>query len=93
MANCKWHKNEEPIQDGETVGCPDCGRLIATKICSNCGQEFLDWAHRGYDDIIAGPAATSNGDFCCRACLPGIEREIERQDEEDSLEFGFDYDI
>ncbi len=80
--NCNWHRNEESIEDNQTVGCPECGRLIATTTCPKCGKEFLNWDHRGCDDIIAGPAVTSFGDFCCTACLSRLERENEEIDED-----------
>ena len=86
--DCKWHEKEEPIEEGETVGCPECGRMIATKICEACGNEFLDWSWRIWDDIMAGPAATSSGDFCCTYCLPHIEAARERQEDEDAMDYG-----
>ena len=90
--NCSWHEKETMIDPEETIGCPECGRLIATKDCETCHLTFLDWSYRGFDDIVAGPAATSNGDFCCTHCLPHIESDIEKQEEEDALDFGFECD-
>lgn len=97
MNKCEWHENESPLSPDEVAGCPECGRMIATKTCEGCGEEFYDWDHRGFDDILAGPACTSSGDFCCTYCLPHIERERERAEEEDAewdpeAEYPYDWD-
>ena len=87
--NCDWHKDEEPLSEDDPNGCPECGRMIHTKICESCGDEFLDWEYRGFDDIMAGPAVDRRGDFCCTYCLPHIEADLEQQEEEDGLDFGY----
>ncbi len=93
---CEWHKDDDPIEiDDEGLGfpgCPECGRLIATKDCRGCGKTFLDWEYSGWDDIVAGPCGTSSGDFCCTHCAPFIEAEWERQEEEDAYEFEYGED-
>jgi len=81
-ALCQWHKREEPIQDGQTPGCCNCGRLYDTKDCPGCGKEFLDWEWEGVDDVIAAPYATSSGDVYCRGCGPRIDREAEAAEED-----------
>lgn len=63
----------------EPPGCDECGRLISTIICDECGMEFLDWDDNGFDDVMAGPAITSMGDFCCKRCLTRIESEMEME--------------
>jgi hypothetical protein len=89
-SSCKWHEGEEMLAiDQDGIGCPECGRMIATQICEGCHNEYLDWLHKGWDDIIAGPAVTSSGDFCCTHCLPRIEREMEEQEEEDTYDYGW----
>jgi hypothetical protein len=78
VAACRWHQGDKPLQiadDGsDWPCCPECSRMLETKDCNGCGQTFLDWEATSWDDIIAPPAATSDGDLCCLACLPRVER-------------------
>lgn len=82
MSKCDWHKGDS--EDDVGLTCPDCSRLLATKNCEGCGKAFLDWESRGYDDIVAAPAATSSGDLVCVRCV----RDYDHEDED-----GEDYDF
>jgi hypothetical protein len=86
---CAWHEHQE----GRSVGpdddphdsCQNCSRLIETKDCEGCGLTFLDWSVKTFDDVISGPAATSDGDLVCIPCgrLHAID-ERNREDYEDA---------
>lgn len=78
---CDWHKDDEPIN--ETEHCQYCSRMLDSKTCEGCGQEFLDWSSTAFDDIIAGPCATNSGDLACIACVGRLNRDEE--DDEDML--------
>lgn len=80
-AGCAWHAKDEPVAM-EDISCPNCQRLLATRTCEACKQEFLDWGHEGFDDVLAGPCGSSQGDLCCTACIGSVERDIERADDE-----------
>ena len=81
-AGCAWHEGDDPVELNDTVSCSNCQRLLATRTCESCRQEFLDWEHEGYDDVLAGPFASSDGDLCCRGCIGSVERDIERAEGE-----------
>ncbi len=81
-ASCGWHKKEKPIKDGDTPGCCGCGAVYATRSCEKCGETFLDWKAKGYDDVIAGPCVTTSGDLYCTRCGPRHDRAQEEADED-----------
>jgi hypothetical protein len=78
---CPDHEFDKPWTGEEAPGCPECGRMINTEFCDDCRLEFMVWGG-GYDDIIAGAAADSAGDFCCVACLPFKESAMEEAESE-----------
>jgi hypothetical protein len=82
VAGCQWHAGDIPVEIDDTPSCPNCQRLLATKLCSACGEEFLDWGHLDYDDVLAGPVASSSGDLSCTGCIGQVERELERAEDE-----------
>jgi hypothetical protein len=85
---CRWHKGEPAASyepDGEAPAyCPDCGRMLETRICERCGRLFLDWQSetRG-DDILSGPLVDDSGDLCCRMCYVPDREEDEDEEEWD----------
>jgi DNA-directed RNA polymerase subunit RPC12/RpoP len=89
IEKCKWHKSEKPIEDGETVGCPNCGTMLSTKDCEGCGKEFLDWEDRSFDDIIAGPYATASGDLACMRCGPRDDGRREEAEDQEAVYYGW----
>ena len=89
MNLCEWHKDQYEID--EEIGyecCPECGRMLSQKTCTGCGKEFLDWEDEGFDDVCAAPRCTSFGDLVCSYCLPHIEREIEKMEDEEAEYWG-----
>lgn len=86
---CAWHQDDYPYESPDEVTCPECSRMIATKLCNGCGRYFIDWEYIGFDDIMAGGAATSQGDFCCTHCLPLVEQEIEESYDDWDDWYGF----
>lgn len=83
MNHCESHKDDETYDSPDAMACPECQRIIATKYCPGCNRYYIDWSNTAFDDYMAGPAATSLGDFVCMRCLPGVEREIERIEQDD----------
>lgn len=70
LALCEWHRGDMAIDwTIGGAGCPDCGNLLADRRCQNCGQDFLDWSAKGYDDIVSAPAVCEYGDLTCVRCL------------------------
>lgn len=90
--NCLWHKDDKAIEHNETVGCSECGRMIATKECGNCHKEFIDWNYKSEDDIIAPPGVTASGDFMCRICARYNDEAEERMAEEEADYFPDPYE-
>lgn len=81
---CRWHEGEEPIEEEDTPqGCPECSRLLTTRICRGCGQEFLDWEWTEPDDVVGSPCATSTGDLACSGCIGHFEARVEREEEDE----------
>lgn len=68
------HMCEE--NDGEPIGCPDCGRMI----CFDFDRSNFDVQDRAY--------VTSYGDVFCTRC--GVRYDIE-ENEDDEYDDGFDY--
>lgn len=87
---CDWHYGDEPIEADDSPGCPNCGRLLNTRTCESCHKEFLDWSASGFDDVMAGPSASSSGDLCCTGCISRVERELEEAEESDEVWHDFD---
>lgn len=85
--NCLWHNGDEPIGDDEVVGCASCGRMIATKECNHCHEEFIDWNYKYSDDLVVPPGVTASGDFMCRSCARRHDEEEERMFEEDAADY------
>lgn len=85
---CAWHEGDEPLDAQCEPGCQGCGRLLEWKTCEGCHADFLDWSVRTFDDVISGPAVTSEGDLYCIPCARQHAAAEERQAEED----GYDYD-
>lgn len=91
IVGCEWHDGEIAYYTAaeDVPYCPECGRMIAVKECGACHDTFMDWDYRSFDDIVAGPGVTRQGDFCCIYCLYFIEAELEQQEMEDAEELDF----
>lgn len=88
--SCEWHKDDEPL-DEFPIHCPNCGRMLETKVCEACGDEFLDWEWKHADDVLASPCASSSGDLCCSGCIASVERELEQYEQyEEDEDWGRD---
>ncbi len=86
--SCKWHKGDEPLEEGVIPYCPNCSRMLDTRLCINCYEEFLDWESKSFDDVIV-PPSSFGGDLMCQPCASRAEYEEERQIEEECLDYGF----
>jgi hypothetical protein len=86
--SCKWHKRDEPLEEGVIPYCPNCSRMLDTRLCINCYEEFLDWESKSFDDVIV-PPSSFGGDLMCQPCASRAEYEEERQIEEECLDYGF----
>jgi hypothetical protein len=80
---CGWHKGERAVEwgeDGLYPYCPKCGRMLWTKDCPRCGQSYLDWTARGWDDIGAPVAMNMSGHVMCLRCVIHTDREEETEE-------------
>lgn len=73
---CAWHDGQERIEEMDDddlylPGCPNCGRLLETRHCEGCSENFLDFASTVVDDLFAAPRATPDGDLACAGCTRG----------------------
>lgn len=88
LERCKWHEHCEGRlvgpEDDPHDACSNCGRLIETKECEDCGLTFPDWSIQTFDDVISGPAATSEGDFVCIPCARRHARDERAREEYES---------
>lgn len=85
---CNWHKGDTPVNWDECPpSCPECGKLLDTKCCHRCGNEFLNFGNRFGDDIMGPPFCTSSGDLMCYECMVRYERDQEEAEEDEA-----DYD-
>lgn len=88
-ALCKWHEGDDPIDmEYGPPGCQGCGNLYKVKDCEGCGETFIDWGSRGYDDVISAPYVTASGDLYCARCGPGYDEEDERMIDDEADEWG-----
>lgn len=83
---CVLHKGDFPIEigeDGEGIpACQDCGKMFYTYDCPWCDETFLDFqAQGGFDDVMAAPDCTPDGDLVCSECAADIAK-AEREEEE-----------
>mgnify|MGYP001613982826 CR=1 FL=1 len=76
---CVWHQGEQPIAEAESPSCQHCSRMLSTLVCEGCGEEYLNWADKGYDDMVADPYVTSGGDLLCWRCGPDWDAEAGRE--------------
>lgn len=71
---CDWCKEN----DGEPIGCQDCGVMLC-------------WDITGFDDVLSQPYVTSYGDVYCLRCGRRNQQAIEDMEEEEAEEYGWDY--
>lgn len=82
---CNWHKYDTPVNWDECPpSCPECGKLLDTKCCPRCGEEFLNFDGRFGDDVMGSPACTSSGDLMCWSCMVRYERDQEERENEEA---------
>lgn len=66
---CEWHEGSKAVESDDTPCCPDCLRMLDTRVCETCGEEHLDFSVTGYDDVMAAPRVTADGNVVCVVCL------------------------
>lgn len=89
-AACEWHGADTPLDldNDPEPGCQNCACLLEWKHCEGCGKDFLDWSVKTWDDVISGPAATSEGDLVCIRCAKRHAADERAQDDYEAAREG-----
>ncbi|MCA0455629.1 MAG: hypothetical protein LCI00_16760 [Chloroflexi bacterium] len=58
--------------------------------CQNCGRE-LCWDFLALDDVTSPPSVTTTGDVYCLSCGKREQDEIDRVEEEEADEYGWNH--
>ena len=90
LLSCDWHDGDKALEGDDCPACPNCGRMLATKTCEVCRDEFLDWEWQSADDVMASPCGDSRGDLCSSGCIQSVEA-ANREAEEDYDEWYEDW--
>jgi uncharacterized protein YbaR (Trm112 family) len=79
---CADHEHRMPISaDGPPPHCTDCGKLLWTVACGECGERFLDYSREGSDDLMSAPHLTADGMLVCSGCRRMYRKEERRRRE------------
>lgn len=80
---CDQHEGMEPVGD-RPPACVECGKIIYTRDCEECGETFIKWDARGSDSVASGPWVTMDGMLCCIPCGRRHDRKQMRREAEEA---------